>query len=117
MVDECGECGGNGPSIECTDGTFMCNPESCGTVKSSPNFPNPFNDLTSITFYTKEVDSGKFIVYDIKGKRISTTIWNNNEKEYHTITWNGLKFPSGIYIYKIKSNKGIEIAGKMILIK
>ena len=117
MVDECGECGGNGPSIECTDGTFMCNPESCGTVKSSPNFPNPFNDLTSITFYTNEVDSGKFIVYDIKGKRISTTIWNNNEKEYHTITWNGLKFPSGIYIYKIKSNKGIEIAGKMILIK
>ena len=117
IVDQCGECGGNGPSVQCTDNTFMCNPEACDEVKPTSNFPNPFKDVTSITFYTKEADFGNFIVYNIQGKAISTNTWGKDEKGYYTIIWDGTEFSSGIYIYKIKSNNGIEIIGKMILNK
>ena len=117
LVDKCGECGGNGPSVQCSDNTFMCNPEACDEVKPTPNFPNPFETLTSITFYTKEADFGNFIVYNIQGKTISTNTWEKDEEEYYTIAWDGSEFPSGIYIYRVKSNEGIEIIGKMILNK
>ncbi len=117
IVDQCGDCGGNGPSIECSDNTFMCNPEACDEVKPTPNFPNPFETLTSITFYTKEADFGNFIVYNIQGKTISTNTWGKDEKGYYTIIWDGIEFSSGIYIYRVKSNEGIEIIGKMLLNK
>jgi len=117
LVDKCGECGGNGPSVQCSDNTFMCNPEACDEVKPTPNFPNPFETLTSITFYTKEADFGNFIVYNIQGKTISTNTWEKDDEEYYTIAWDGSEFPSGIYIYRVKSNEGIEIIGKMILNK
>jgi len=117
LVDKCGECGGNGPSVQCSDNTFMCNPEACDGVKPTPNFPNPFETLTSITFYTKEADFGNFIVYNIQGKTISTNTWEKDDEEYYTIAWDGSEFPSGIYIYRVKSNEGIEIIGKMILNK
>lgn len=117
MDDQCGICGGNGPSVECNDNTFMCNPEACDEVKPSHNFPNPFETLTSITFYTKEADFGNFIVYNIQGRIVSTNTWEKDEKEYYTIIWDGSKFPNGIYIYRIKSDEGIEITGKMILNK
>ena len=117
MDDQCGVCGGNGPSVECNDNTFMCNPEACDEVKPTPNFPNPFETLTSITFYTKEADFGNFIVYNIQGRIVSTNTWEKDEKEYYTIIWDGSKFPNGIYIYRIKSDEGIEITGKMILNK
>ncbi|MBT6869821.1 MAG: T9SS type A sorting domain-containing protein [Candidatus Marinimicrobia bacterium] len=95
----------------------MCNPEACDEVKPTPNFPNPFETLTSITFYTKEADFGNFIVYNIQGRIVSTNTWEKDEKEYYTIIWDGSKFPNGIYIYRIKSDEGIEITGKMILNK
>ena len=117
LVDKCGECGGNGPSVQCSDNTFMCNPEACDEVKPTPNFPNPFETLTSITFYTKEADFGNFTVYNIQGKTISTNTWEKDEEEYYTIAWDGSEFSSGIYIYRVKSNEGIEIIGKMILNK
>ena len=34
---------GNGPEIECSNNTFMCNPEACSEVKPTPNFPITFN--------------------------------------------------------------------------
>jgi hypothetical protein len=124
-ADECGGdaedlgcgCGELAPSVECSDNTFMCNPEACDKVKPTPNFPNPFEALTFVTFYTKEVDFGDFTVYNMKGETISTNAWGKDEKEYYTIKWDGSKFASGVYFYKIKSNKGIEITGKMTLNK
>jgi hypothetical protein len=95
----------------------MCDPEACDEVKPTPNFPNPFETLTSITFYTKEADFGNFTVYNIQGKTISTNTWGKDEEEYYTIVWDGSEFSSGIYIYRVKSNEGIEIIGKMILNK
>ena len=79
--------------------------------------PNPFKTLTSIIFYTKNSDFGDFTVYSIQGKTISTNTWEKDEKEYYTIIWDGSESPSGIYFYKIKSDEGIEITGKMILSK
>jgi hypothetical protein len=117
IEDQCGVCGGNGPSIECSDNTFMCNPEACDAVKPIPNFPNPFKNQTSITFFTKEADTGNFTVYDILGNLISMQSWDNDEKEYNTILWDGSGVSGGVYFYRIKSDKGIEFAGKMILNK
>jgi len=117
IIDKCGECGGNGPSVQCTDNKFMCNPEACDEVKPTPNFPNPFETLTSITFYTKEADFGNFIVYNIQGKIISTNTWEKDEIEYYTIVWDGSEFSSGIYFYRIESNSGLKFIGKMILNK
>lgn len=115
--DQCGVCGGDGPSIECSDNTFMCNPEACDEVKPTQNFPNPFETQTSITFYTKEADFGDIRVHNIQGKTISTNTWEKDEKGYYTIIWEGSNFANGVYLYRIESNSGINFTGKMILNK
>tara|TARA_B110000467_G_scaffold9852_1_gene8458 strand:+ start:3412 stop:5538 length:2127 start_codon:yes stop_codon:yes gene_type:complete len=117
IADSCGECGGDGPSVECSNNTFMCNPKACNEVKPTPNFPNPFNALTSIKFYSKEPNTGNFTVYNLRGREVSTQLWEKAELEYHTIIWDGAEFTNGVYLYKIKLNEGIEISGKMILNK
>jgi hypothetical protein len=95
----------------------MCNPKACNEVKPTPNFPNPFNALTSIKFYSKEPNTGNFTVYNLRGREVSTQLWEKAELEYHTIIWDGAEFTNGVYLYKIKLNEGIEISGKMILNK
>jgi len=115
--DKCGECGGNGPSVECNDNTFKCFPEACEIVKSTPNFPNPFEQFTSIKFYIKNPDYGTLSVFDIKGKKIDTQTWNVSTPGYYILNWNGRSQSSGIYIYNIESYYGILITGKMALIK
>ena len=95
----------------------MCNPEACDEVKPTPNFPNPFEALTSIKFYTKEADYGILSVFDIKGNKIDTQTWNVSTPGYHILNWEGRGQSSGIYIYNIESYYGILITGKMVLIK
>ncbi len=90
------------------------------TILSS-NYPNPFNPSTTISYELYE--SGKTVmeIYNLKGQKVITLINKYLEKGKHSIIWNGKdkhgkNVASGVYLYKITSNKNTLIK-KMLLIK
>jgi hypothetical protein len=83
----------------------------------SQNYPNPFNPVTKIDF-TIPVDSKvSLIIYDVTGREAARLINNEVKKaDYYTVAFNGSAFSSGVYFYKIISDKYVQTK-KMMIIK
>ena len=80
------------------------------------NYPNPFNDMTTISFELPEAEKVKISIYDSTGRLIDHLMERSLNPGYHTITWEGKNVGSGIYIYKIRAGE-YTAAGKCVLIK
>jgi len=88
--------------------------------KLDPNYPNPFNPSTNIS-YTLPV--GSFVtlkVYDLLGREINTLVKGNQDAGSYKVNFDGSALSSGIYIYKLTALAGttrFEKVEKMTLIK
>ena len=80
------------------------------------NYPNPFNPETSIKFDLPENTFVKFVVFDITGKEIEVLVNEHLKKGSYDIKWNAANLPSGIYFYRLITEKFSD-SRKMILIK
>ena len=85
------------------------------------NYPNPFNPTTVINFKIKNEIYIGIDIYDLKGNHIKNLLSKKMIEGSHKVQWDsknkkGLKVPSGVYIYTIKSNVFIK-SKKMILVK
>jgi len=85
------------------------------------NYPNPFNNTTSISYYLPNDGYITLEIYDYLGKKIFTLADGNFGAGKHTEYWNGtdnngIAVPSGIYFIKLKSEQ-TTITGKMLLLK
>jgi hypothetical protein len=85
------------------------------------NYPNPFSDITTITFELSDPKHIDLIIYDFYGNQIKTLVNRNYSKGNFTVDWNGTneigtKQPSGTYFYILKANN-VQLCKKMILIK
>lgn len=83
----------------------------------SQNYPNPFNPTTKINFALPLDSKVMLKVYDITGREISTLL-NGEFKPagYYTVDFNGSGFASGLYIYRIQTDKE-SVTKKMVLVK
>lgn len=80
------------------------------------NYPNPFNPSTTIRFGIPEEQSVKLEVYDILGRRVQTLINERMDSGTHTTVFDGARFASGVYIYRLRTGDA-TITRKMTLIK
>ncbi|HOI28498.1 MAG TPA: T9SS type A sorting domain-containing protein [Melioribacteraceae bacterium] len=80
------------------------------------NYPNPFNPITKIKFDLPERAKTRLIVYDILGREVSLLLDSELETGNHEIDFDGSKYSSGVYFYKILSGKYSKMM-KMILMK
>lgn len=80
------------------------------------NYPNPFNPETNILYQIKERGLVQIKVYDILGKEVAILLNEEKEKGNYSISFNGINFSSGVYIYSLRVNDYIQNR-KMILIK
>ncbi len=80
------------------------------------NFPNPFNPNTRIRFAVAKQDFIELNIYDVMGKTIAILVNNNLKPGVYEVEWNAEEFSSGIYFYKLMSDKYLETK-KMILLK
>lgn len=86
------------------------------TYNLSQNYPNPFNPTTFITFSLPEKMLVKLVVYDILGNEIKILTNSEFEPGKHTIKFDGSELSSGIYFYKLITDKFTDVR-KMILMK
>jgi hypothetical protein len=80
------------------------------------NYPNPFNPITKIKFTIPEKTKVKLEVYNILGKRIKTLVNEELKKGNYEKSFNGEDYSSGIYIYRLLTEK-VQISKKLLLLK
>jgi hypothetical protein len=80
------------------------------------NYPNPFNPVTVIGYQLRVSSYVKLKVFDIEGKEIIELISQRQYAGEHKIKFDGSSFPSGVYFYKLETEKFSEVK-KMILIR
>ena len=84
--------------------------------KLNNNYPNPFNPSTKINFAIPENSTVKLIVYNLLGEEVSILVNKELSAGIYEYTWNAGKLSSGIYIYRLITNKFISTK-KMVLLR
>ena len=80
------------------------------------NYPNPFNAQTSIQFCLPSACNVRIEIFNPIGQRITTLLNSHKPAGYHRIDFDGSNLPSGIYYYKLQTDKFQE-SRKMVLVK
>ncbi|MCL4510227.1 MAG: T9SS type A sorting domain-containing protein [Bacteroidetes bacterium] len=80
------------------------------------NYPNPFNPSTVIEYQLPKDAHVSIRVYDILGREIATLVDGEHTAGYHEITFNGSRFASGVYFYRLTA-PGVNQINKMLMIK
>jgi len=86
-----------------------------------PNYPNPFNPTTTISFYNASNGHVQVEVFNILGQKVKTLIDDNLSTGTHSTVWNGddqlgKSVGSGVYFYKM-TTEGYTETKKMLLMK
>ncbi len=80
----------------------------------SQNYPNPFNQQTQIKYNLTNSSNVVFSVYDLTGRQLVNTSYNDQPAGDHYITLNANQLSPGIYFYSFIVN-GNVITQKMIV--
>jgi photosystem II stability/assembly factor-like uncharacterized protein len=87
-----------------------------GNFSLSQNFPNPFNPSTKINYELPVTNFVSVIVYDVLGNEVETLVNEKQNAGSYSVDFNAASLPSGIYFYKLITEKFSETK-KMILVK
>ncbi|MBC8256826.1 MAG: choice-of-anchor B family protein [Candidatus Marinimicrobia bacterium] len=83
-------------------------------------YPNPFNPITTLSFFMKYSGFTSIQVLDINGK-VKATISNEFKSSgYHTVNWNASDFSSGVYFIRMISENNTSLiinSQKIVLLK
>ncbi|HMN18957.1 MAG TPA: T9SS type A sorting domain-containing protein, partial [Ignavibacteriaceae bacterium] len=82
----------------------------------SQNYPNPFNPGTTIRFSLPHETHIKINVYNMLGEHIKTLAEGIYQAGNYKISFDAGDLSSGAYIYRIESEKFVEVK-KMILLR
>jgi hypothetical protein len=81
------------------------------------NYPNPFNPTTTIGYTLAKNSKVLLKVYDLLGREVATLV--NGEMKggvLHKVSFDGSRFVSGIYFYRLQAGNYIETR-KLVLLK
>jgi photosystem II stability/assembly factor-like uncharacterized protein len=80
------------------------------------NYPNPFNPQTTIRFSLPARSRTVLSVFDLLGREVTQLINSELNAGEHTIVFDANKLASGIYVYKLDSDRG-SFSKKCLLLK
>lgn len=80
------------------------------------NFPNPFNPATRIEFGMPQAGHVTLEVYNMLGELVATLVDAEKTAGYHQVAFDGTRFASGIYFYRLIAND-LVLMKKMVYLK
>ncbi len=87
-----------------------------------PNFPNPFNPTTVISYQLSVTSYIELKVFDMLGREVATLVDGMKDAGYYTSTFDGSRFSSGVYFVQIialpqDGSQSITKTIKMLMMK
>lgn len=91
-------------------------------VRLEPNYPNPFNSSTTLSYSAEVTHHVRLCIYDISGHHITTVVDRANPPGMYTYQWNGTdlqgrEVPSGLYLYTLYISGNRVATRKMMKMK
>ena len=80
------------------------------------NSPNPFNPVTAISFSLPLDSFVEIEVYNLSGQKVATLVNQEMEEGFHEIVFKPGNLPSGVYVYRLKTDRFVQVK-KMMLLK
>ena len=114
--------------VDYSGNTELHGPVSATPIKSvpkefclHPNYPNPFNPETTISYDLSEDGFVELSVYNMRGEKVTTLIKGNQEAGSYRLNWDGTNrngeiVSSGIYFLRIASGS-YSRTSKMVFIR
>jgi parallel beta-helix repeat protein len=81
-----------------------------------PNYPNPFNASTILSFSIPIIWQVNLSVFDITGRHIATVVSGQCQSRIHRFRFDGTGLASGIYFYRLIAGNFTDTK-KMVLVK
>ena len=81
------------------------------------NYPNPANPTTKIKYIVPMESFIELYLYDIKGEKISTLLYEKKQPGIYTKEINLRNLSSGVYFYTLKSSTGFAQTKKLLILK
>jgi hypothetical protein len=85
-------------------------------IQLEPNYPNPFNPITTIRYSITEATDIQLEVYNVLGQRVQTLVSQNQQPGWHVAQFDGSRLASGMYIYRLRVGSKV-LTKKMMLLK
>jgi hypothetical protein len=81
-----------------------------------PNYPNPFNPITTIAFDLPKTSEVTLKVFNILGEEVTTLVADRLSAGSYSYEWDASNLASGVYLYRLQTGEYIETR-KMILMR
>jgi hypothetical protein len=86
-----------------------------------PNYPNPFNPITTLRYDLPENSLVNIIIYDMLGREVKTLVNTTQDAGFKSVVWNatndhGKPVRAGVYLYQIQAGDFVQTK-KMVLLK
>jgi len=92
--------------------------------KLQQNFPNPFNPVTTISYYLPNSVEVVLTIYNVSGQKIKILVNETQSPGRKTAVWDGIDesgntVGSGVYFYNIQTGDGnqVSLSKKMLYLK
>ncbi len=85
------------------------------------NYPNPFDEKTTVAYTLREERTVTIAVYDVLGRRVRTLVDATKSAGLHRVVWDGTnrygtRVGSGVYFYRIEAGD-FTASEKMMLVR
>ena len=81
-----------------------------------PNYPNPFNPVTTLQFAVPKRSHVTIKLYDILGREVRTVVDDPMDPGYHTTVLDAAGLSSGVYFCRMMAERYVETR-KVVLVK
>ncbi len=86
-----------------------------------PNYPNPFNAATRLSYTLPQTMPIKLVIYNLAGQQVRTLVEATQTAGLHSAIWDGrdalgLPVSSGVYFYRLQARDYLQ-SYKMVLLK
>jgi hypothetical protein len=81
-----------------------------------PPTPNPFNNITEITYFLPEAGEISLVVYNALGQEVATLDSGWKSAGFYTVIFNGDNLASGLYLCSMKDKNSSQVR-KILLLK
>ena len=81
------------------------------------NYPNPFNPETVISYRLPTASEVELSIYNVLGQKVVTLVSGKQKAGSYKVEWDATGFVSGIYLYRLETNKGFNNTKKLVYLK